>query len=78
MSDEKEPKTVVKAFRITQVEDEKLTKIVEYCHKAGYIPTTSMQDFMVFCLNCAYKQLEPEITRRAMISRQRKAMGGTL
>jgi len=51
-------------FRLTEQEGERLPKLIEYAFKAGYIKKESIQDFMVFALNCVFSRLKGEYEQR--------------
>lgn len=59
-----EPKVKDKIFRLKPEEDAKLPRLIEYAHKAGYIEKQSFQEYMIFCLNCAYTRLKGEYETR--------------
>lgn len=63
-TEETKPKAVEKIFRLKPEEDEKLPKLIEYAHKAGYLTKPSFQEFMIFCINCTYTRLKDEYEQR--------------
>ena len=44
-------------------EDAKLPQLIEFAYRAGYLKKPSFQEFMVFCINCAYTRLKEEYER---------------
>jgi len=50
-------------FRLPAEEEAKLEKLIEFAHKMGSITKPSLQEFMVFAINCAYEHLKKEYTR---------------
>lgn len=62
-----EEKIIQKAFRLTAEENEKLTQLIEYAYKAGYISEPSFQKYIIFALNCAYTKMKEDfIAKRGM------------
>jgi len=59
-----EPKIKEKLFRIKEDEDAKLPSLIEFAFRAGYLKKPSFQEFMVFCINCAYSRLKNEYEQR--------------
>jgi len=53
-----------KIFRLKEDEDAKLPDLIEFAYRAGYLKRPSFQEFMVFCINCAYTRLKNEYTQR--------------
>ncbi len=45
---------VQKKFRLKKEEDARLDALISYAHKAGYIGEPSIQQYMIFALNCAF------------------------
>ena len=52
-----------KIFRLKEEEDAKLPGLIEFAYRAGYLKKPSFQEFMVFCINCAYTRLKDEYER---------------
>ena len=52
-----------KLFRLKEEEDAKLPSLIEFAYRAGYLKKPSFQEFMVFCINCAYTRLKDEYER---------------
>ena len=48
-----EQRTKEKIFRLTEEEDQKLEDLVKLCHKMAFIKKATVQDFMIFAINCA-------------------------
>lgn len=59
-----ETKVKDKIFRLKPEEDAKLPKLIEFAHKAGYLAKPSFQEYMMFCLNCAFTRLKEEYELR--------------
>lgn len=53
-----------KIFRLKVEEDEKLPSLIEFAYRAGYLKKPSFQEFMIFCINCAYTRLKDEYEQR--------------
>ncbi len=53
-----------KLFRLKEDEDAKLLGLIEFAYRAGYLKKPSFQEFMVFCINCAYTRLKDEYEQR--------------
>ena len=53
-----------KIFRLKMEEDAKLPQIIVFAHRLGYIKKPSFQEFMVFCIHCAYTRLKDEYEQR--------------
>jgi len=51
-------------FRVTEGEGERLPTLIKYAKQAGYIKKESIQDFMIFALNCAFSRLKGEYEQR--------------
>lgn len=59
-----QPKLKEKLFRLREDEDAKLPSLIEFAFRAGYLKKPSFQEFMVFCINCAYTRLKDEYEQR--------------
>jgi len=59
-----EPKIKEKLFRLKEEDDAKLPELIEFAYRAGYLKKPSFQEFMVFCINCAYTRLKNEYAQR--------------
>lgn len=59
-----EPAVKEKIFRLKPEEDERLPPLIEYAYRAGYLKKPSFQEFMVFCINCAFTRLKEEYESR--------------
>ena len=59
-----EPKIKEKLFRLKEEEDARLPGLIEFAYRAGYLKKPSFQEFMVFCINCAYSRLKDEYEHR--------------
>ena len=61
---EDQPKIKEKLFRLKEEEDARLPSLIEFAFRAGYLKKPSFQEFMVFCINCAYTRLKNEYEQR--------------
>ncbi|MBA7685059.1 hypothetical protein ES703_93474 [subsurface metagenome] len=59
-----ETKVKDKIFRLKPEEDAQLPSLIEFAHKAGYITKPTLQEFMVFCINCAFTRLKGDYEAR--------------
>lgn len=55
---------IQKIFRLLPEEDAQLPDLIQFAYKAGYITKPSFQEFMVFCINCAFTRLKGEYEAR--------------
>ena len=59
-----EPKIKEKIFRLKEDEDARLPGLIEFAYRSGYLKKPSFQEFIVFCINCAYSRLKNEYGQR--------------
>lgn len=57
---EVQPKVKEKLFRLKEEEDAKLPRLIELAHRLGLIKKQSLQEFMIFSINCAYDYIKRE------------------
>lgn len=59
-----ETKEVVKTFRLAPSEDARLPGQIELAYKLGYIKSQTLQEYMMFCLNCGFTRMKDEYKQR--------------
>ena len=59
-------KLVGEFFRLPASEHEQVQRLIVLAHKLGFIKKPSLQEFMVFAINCAFTYVKEEFRNRSL------------